>query len=571
FLLGSLNSLGDRLYGGAGCDTLCVAWFDSLACCSGTTVPKTSYLLGGDGADTFWVDLHSLPSGHACLGQSYCVNLYDWNPAEGDTLCFTHANMCLVPSCLGTSFSLAQLAAATITSGCIGVSTSYSCAYTTVTFNGMGTSDVRDKVILNFYGVRGANACATMSLTDLLTCSAPDVDQEGGMNNPLFCATQGTANADTASWTSGTSFTECYFAGSGNDSIVLNACAATSSNGYGTRFLHGGDGNDTLTVCAGAGICTDNTYFCGYAPILDGGAGNDTLSGAASNDRLYGGSGNDTLYGGDCADCLFGGVSNGGFADFSASDDDSLFGGDGNDILRGFFGDDTLCGEAGNDWLFGENGDDLLVGGAGNDILDPGYGECVSGSCWSGTAFVACTSYCAGTNYPSTLSLTSVCSACLFVCSDGSDRLTGGEGCDTFKFDVKFSCTTNYENFMNPNLPKCFCVSDVYDRGTTVITDFCIGQDVIGILDSTNAGGTTLVGFNTCLGASGFCVGLSSESLSISNVGGDTLISIRNQSASTDPGLDILLQGVQYSATRDTLEEMISQGMVKFLSSPNVD
>jgi Ca2+-binding RTX toxin-like protein len=54
---------------------------------------------------------------------------------------------------------------------------------------------------------------------------------------------------------------------------------------------------------------------------------------------------------------------------------DSLTGGDAADLLRGGAGDDLINGGAGNDQLFGEDGADRLTGDAGTDLLDGGYGN----------------------------------------------------------------------------------------------------------------------------------------------------------------------------------------------------
>ncbi len=50
-------------------------------------------------------------------------------------------------------------------------------------------------------------------------------------------------------------------------------------------------------------------------------------------------------------------------------------GGAGNDTLSGKLGDDTLNGDAGNDILRGGHGDDTLNGGAGDDVLRGGMGN----------------------------------------------------------------------------------------------------------------------------------------------------------------------------------------------------
>lgn len=74
--------------------------------------------------------------------------------------------------------------------------------------------------------------------------------------------------------------------------------------------------------------------------ILNGGRGNDHLTGGAGDDILHGGPGNDRLEGGS-----------------------------GNDILTGDAGNDQLLGGAGLDMLIGGAGNDHLVGGPGDDIL----------------------------------------------------------------------------------------------------------------------------------------------------------------------------------------------------------
>ena len=112
-----------------------------------------------------------------------------------------------------------------------------------------------------------------------------------------------------------------------------------------TFRMDGGTGDDTLT--GGAGMDT-----------IDGHAGNDTIYGAGGRDHVGGGSGNDTLYGGTGNDGLGGGLG-----------DDTLYGGAGDDRLEGGAGDDTLYGGAGNDRLYGETGDDTLYGGAGKDVF----------------------------------------------------------------------------------------------------------------------------------------------------------------------------------------------------------
>jgi Ca2+-binding RTX toxin-like protein len=86
----------------------------------------------------------------------------------------------------------------------------------------------------------------------------------------------------------------------------------------------------------------DAQYLLG--DMIDGGAGNDTITGLNASDLLIGGLGNDTLLGLD-----------------------------GNDTLDGGAGRDVLVGGAGNDLLrpdTGAVGNDVVDGGDGVDTLD---------------------------------------------------------------------------------------------------------------------------------------------------------------------------------------------------------
>ncbi|MBW4491011.1 MAG: ExeM/NucH family extracellular endonuclease [Trichocoleus desertorum ATA4-8-CV12] len=80
--------------------------------------------------------------------------------------------------------------------------------------------------------------------------------------------------------------------------------------------------------------------------VLNGGNGEDTLSGTSGRDELNGGNGRDTLNGSN-----------------------------GNDILNGGNGDDILLGQISNDILMGGNGDDWLEGGQGQDVLTGDHGS----------------------------------------------------------------------------------------------------------------------------------------------------------------------------------------------------
>ena len=102
----------------------------------------------------------------------------------------------------------------------------------------------------------------------------------------------------------------------GDDAISIGPAVRSA-------FLHGGDGDDTLTGGDGDDSVT-------------GGLGNDTLEGNAGNDYLLGSVGHDVIYGHGGADHLIG-----------AGGNDRLFGGpDSADLVHGGAGFDTAANDA---------------------------------------------------------------------------------------------------------------------------------------------------------------------------------------------------------------------------------
>jgi Ca2+-binding RTX toxin-like protein len=139
--------------------------------------------------------------------------------------------------------------------------------------------------------------------------------------------------------------------GSGDDLLDQGPGAST-----GKYRAFGQDGNDTL-------------IGTGSADILDGGEGNDRITGktgGASGDTIRGGNGDDFLEGD--------GESGNGEGDlvFGDAGNDTLHGNRGNDTLEGGAGNDILDGFQGNDHLYGGDGDDDLRGHSGSDGL---YGD----------------------------------------------------------------------------------------------------------------------------------------------------------------------------------------------------
>lgn len=110
-----------------------------------------------------------------------------------------------------------------------------------------------------------------------------------------------------------------------------------------------------------------------FGPAVEGTLAYDQIIGKETGQEILGNYGSDVILGNGGDDIIYGG-------DKSTKGEipnallRRLYMHDGNDILSGGHGDDQLFGEMGDDQLFGETGDDLLNGGRGQDILKGGAG-----------------------------------------------------------------------------------------------------------------------------------------------------------------------------------------------------
>jgi Ca2+-binding RTX toxin-like protein len=156
-------------------------------------------------------------------------------------------------------------------------------------------------------------------------------------------------------------------AGAGNDTVLGGSAPAIVYDQSGNDRYQLGDGNDQVyagrgndTISGGAGV-TDWLYFTRFY--------NDADIGSVFN----------TTFGVTCDLARTGVQDLGAFGLDRISGFENLEGGDGNDRLSGTNGNnnldgdlgrDTLIGRGGNDYLEGENGGGLLIGGAGADELE---------------------------------------------------------------------------------------------------------------------------------------------------------------------------------------------------------
>ena len=161
-------------------------------------------------------------------------------------------------------------------------------------------------------------------------------------------------------------------AGAGNDKVQFN-----ERNGRLTvsPTIDGGDGNDRITGSTRKDKVT-------------GGRGRDFILGAKGNDRLSGESDADTLFGDAGDDLMFGGSGN----DVMGGDDEGKLVIAGQSIPTQISGNDSLNGGSGDDWLLGgiryergsddqqppnnaivvveDDDTDTFTGGDGADVID---------------------------------------------------------------------------------------------------------------------------------------------------------------------------------------------------------
>ncbi len=227
--------------------------------------------------------------------------------------------------------------------------------------------------------------------------------------------------------------------GTGNDVIDLTGITLVS-----VEQIDGGAGNDIITGSAGDDVITGNTgndtlsggfgndVFTlagdGGNDIIDGGAGIDTIRGSISNDniriaagvagitsieRIEGGDGNDRILGGTGNDVI-------DLTGITLVSVEQIDGGAGNDTIAGSAGDDVITGNTGNDTLSGGLGNDVftLAGDGGNDIIDGGAGiDTIRGSISNENIRIA-----AG--------VAGITGIERIEGGDGNDRILGGTGND---------------------------------------------------------------------------------------------------------------------------------------------
>jgi Ca2+-binding RTX toxin-like protein len=191
------------------------------------------------------------------------------------------------------------------------------------------------------------------------------------------------------------------FGGAGNDTIRVHSSVTTGvtlDGGDGNDSLTGGVGNDVYafsgatgnqidTVVELAGEGTDQLNFSALSTAVTVNLTSDTSTATMAQRivrmGLPGQSANiENVFGGSGNDFITGNAANNSLYGNGGNDtliggngSDYLDGGEGNDLLKGGNHDDVLVGGVGNDYLMGEAGRDILNGGEGFDTLVGGLGD----------------------------------------------------------------------------------------------------------------------------------------------------------------------------------------------------
>jgi Ca2+-binding RTX toxin-like protein len=260
-----------------------------------------------------------------------------------------------------------------------------------------GSWSVTKTLAVTSLSVNGKAGNDTITIDSSVTCPATLI---GDLGNDTLIASSGNTSLN------GGAGDDSLTAGSGNDKLYGAAGNDTLVGGSGNDFIQGGLGNDSMSGGAGVNALdySDHTATQGVTVHLDGSgtdgmtgetdtitaefqivngsAGNDSITGTSANESINGNAGNDTLIGADGDDSLNGGAGNdslaggeGNNALIGLAGNDTLVSGSGNDSLDGGDGNDSLDGGDGNNKLLGGAGNDLLTSGAGNDSLDGGAGN----------------------------------------------------------------------------------------------------------------------------------------------------------------------------------------------------
>ena len=308
--------------------------------------------------------------------------------------------------------------------------------------NVSGTSDGADSVD----GGSGTDTILAGTNNTTITLKALAGIEAVTANGFTSVSIAGTSNADTLDFSTVTltSITKID-AGGGNDTITGSGAADTILGSAGDDNLSGSGGNDSFQFSG-----TSDGF-----DAVDGGSGTDTLSALANNTviGLTSVTGVEAITANGFTGVYVGGSSNADALDLSSVTLTSITkidGGAGNDSLTGSAAADTIVGGSGNDLLSGRAGNDSIDGGADSDTVDYSYASAAwtinlsagssQGTSGSETDTITNVENVIGGTGNDTITGTSAVNVLnggdgndSITSGDGDDSVSGGDGNDVFR------------------------------------------------------------------------------------------------------------------------------------------
>ena len=221
-----------------------------------------------------------------------------------------------------------------------------------------------------------------------LTCPEPVLAEQAGGNLTLNIGSRAALRLTDDTTDGSETFVVRHISGDATNETVEVTWAQHVKQFTGVNriiVLDAGQGNDTIdtrnilsTVQLNGGVGNDTIYLSdGALSTADGGAGNDTItassSSAATGVVINGGDGNDILTGGSVSITINGDGGNDTIT--GTAQGDTLNGGGGQDKIQAFAGNDNINGGDGNDSIDAGEGNDFVLGAAGNDTINAGVGD----------------------------------------------------------------------------------------------------------------------------------------------------------------------------------------------------
>ncbi|TNC70946.1 beta strand repeat-containing protein [Rubellimicrobium roseum] len=198
-----------------------------------------------------------------------------------------------------------------------------------------------------------------------------------------------------------------------------------------SAVLQGTDNGNSIGSTTTNGVTTFGYEITNFATI-DGGKGDDTISGSLDGEDIAGGEGNDVLLGRGNRDTIDGGV--------------------GNDIIHGDFATGTVIDVAGNDVLDGGDGADQIYGEDGTDELNGGADDGAADSLYGGAG-------------DDTIWLSS---------AGGSDVVRGGDGYDVIKTTGTVFLASNLSSMLVSGVEEVSTITTKTLQGSS-------GDDTLGV------------------------------------------------------------------------------------------